>query len=81
MRAARRCCSTVSSINASVTKKIIVAMMLICGGIATRAAPHTNSGNVIGRAGVEVRDHEIVDRQREREQRRGQHARARSAAA
>ena len=37
---------TVSSISASVTKKIIVAIMLTCGGIATRAAPQTNSGNV-----------------------------------
>ena len=37
---------TVSSISASVTRKIIVAITLICGGVATRAAPQTNSGNV-----------------------------------
>jgi hypothetical protein len=39
MRSARRCCSTVKVMSARVTKKIIVAMMFICGGMATRAAP------------------------------------------
>jgi hypothetical protein len=46
MRSARRCCKTVSSMIASVAKKIMLAITLICGGAATRAALHTNSGKV-----------------------------------
>ena len=36
-----------ASIPPTATTKIAVPMTLICGGSATRAAPHTNKGNVV----------------------------------
>ena len=36
-----------ANINTIATRKIIDPITLICGGTATRAAPHTKSGNVV----------------------------------
>src|SRR5207249_2723349 len=42
----RICTSTLPSIPSTATAKIVVPITFTCGGAPTRAAPHTNSGNV-----------------------------------
>ena len=64
----RRCARA----NAIATRKMALATTLTCGGTATRATPQTKTGNVCVAPRVEVRDHEVVDREREAEQGRGE---------
>ena len=64
---------TLPSPIAIATRKIALATTFTCGGTATRAMPQTKMGNVCVEPGVEVRDHEVVDREREAEQRGGEH--------
>ena len=69
-----RCChEDVARPRAAIaTRKIALATTFTCGGTATRATPQTNSGNVVLGAGIEVRDHEVVDGEGEAEQRGAQ---------
>ena len=57
--------TTLASMTPNASTKIAVPITLTCGGAPTRAAPQTKSGNVDLAPGVEVRDHEVVDRERE----------------
>ena len=53
--------------------RIIDASTLICGGVAVRDCPKIRTGKVVVLGpGHEVRDDEVVDRQRERQQERGE---------
>ena len=57
---------------ATLTNRIIVDSTLICGGVAVRDWLKMRTGNVVVLGpGDEVRDDEVVDRQRERQQERG----------
>ena len=63
--ALRYCQKTLPSAIAIATRKIALATTFTCGGTATRAMPQTKTGNVCVAARIEVRDDEVVDRERE----------------
>ena len=71
-RSRRICTSTLVIMPITATPKMAVPITFTCGGAPTRAAPQTNKGKVVLRSGVEVRHDEIVDRDREAEQHRGE---------
>ena len=55
------------------TRKIALATTFTCGGTATRAIPQTKIGERLRPARIEVRDDEVVDGERESEQRSCEH--------
>ena len=80
IRSARRCCQTVNTIASTVTDEQHRRETLTSTGIPRWEAPKMNRGKVTVVPGVEVRDDEVVDREREGEQRPGDDSRARVAA-